>query len=36
MDEDTAGVVITHLYSDSNAIKNFINKFENKITIIED
>ena len=36
MDEDTAGVIITHLYSESSAIKNFINKFENKITIIED
>ena len=36
IDKDTAGVIITHLYSENNVIKNFINKFENKITIIED
>ncbi len=32
----TAGVIITHLYSHNEDIKNFILKFKNKITIIED
>tara|TARA_B100001248_G_C27376382_1_gene454499 strand:+ start:26 stop:1237 length:1212 start_codon:yes stop_codon:yes gene_type:complete len=36
INEDTAGVIITHLYSDNQSIKNFINRFKNKITIIED
>lgn len=36
IDENTAGVIITHLYSENNSIKNFINKFKNKIFIIED
>ena len=36
IDENTAGVIITHLYSENKSIKNFINKFNNKIFIIED
>ena len=36
IDENTAGVIITHLYSENNSIKKFINKFKNKIFIIED
>mgnify|MGYP001431708441 CR=1 FL=1 len=36
IDENTAGVIITHLYSENNSIKSFINKFKNKIFIIED
>ena len=36
IDEDSAGVIITHLYSNKNDIKNFINKFDKKIYIIED
>ena len=36
IDKNTAGVVITHLYSEERTIEKFINKFNNKITIIED
>jgi dTDP-4-amino-4,6-dideoxygalactose transaminase len=36
IDENTAGVIITHLYSENKSIKNFINRFNNKIFIIED
>ena len=36
LDHDSAGVIITHLYSSSQNIKNFINRFNNKILIIED
>ena len=36
INNQTAGVLITHLYSDKKSIKNFIQKFENKVTIIED
>ena len=36
IDENTAGVIITHLYSENKSIKNLINKFNNKIFIIED
>ena len=32
----TAGIIITHLYSNEDAIKNFKNKYYNKIKIIED
>ena len=33
---DSAGVIITHLYSNKDHIKNFIKKFNNRIKIIED
>ena len=36
MCENSAGVIITHLYSNSKNIKNFINNFKGKIKIIED
>ena len=32
----TAAILITHLYSDSNQITKFINKFSGKVKIIED
>ncbi len=33
---DTAGVIITHLYSNKKDLTNFINKFDKKLYIIED
>ena len=36
IDSNSAAVIITHLYSQKEDIKNFISKFKNKITIIED
>ena len=36
INSNTAGVIITHLYSHNEDIKKFIFKFKNKITIIED
>ena len=36
IDDNSAGVIITHLYSCANDIKKFIEKFQNKINIIED
>lgn len=36
INSNTAGVIITHLYSHNEDIKKFILKFKNKITIIED
>ena len=36
IDNNSAGVIITHLYSNKENIKNFISKFEGKIKIIED
>ena len=36
INSNTAGVIITHLYSHNDDIKKFILKFKNKITIIED
>ena len=36
IDENTAGVIITHLYSNQKNIKEFIKKFKDKIFIIED
>ena len=36
IDTNSAAVIITHLYSKKEDIKNFISKFNNKITIIED
>ena len=36
IDNNSAGVIITHLYSSSNEIKKFIERFKNKINIIED
>lgn len=36
INDDSAGVIITHLYSNKSHIKNFINKFNKKIFIIED
>ena len=33
---DSAGVIITHLYSNKDHIQNFIKKFDNRIKIIED
>lgn len=36
IDEHTAGVIITHLYSSSHDIEKFLNKFKDKLTIIED
>ena len=34
IDSNSAAVLITHLYSQKEYIKNFISKFKNKITII--
>ena len=36
IDNESAGVIITHLYSNSNNIQKFISKFKNRINIIED
>ncbi len=36
IDNNSAGVIITHLYSNSHNIKNFLKRFQNKISIIED
>lgn len=36
IDNNSAGVIITHLYSTSNHIEKFLSRFKNKITIIED
>ncbi len=36
IDNDTAAVIITHLYSSKENINKFIEKFNNKILIIED
>ena len=36
IDDNSAGVIITHLYSNSEDIKKFITRFQNKINIIED
>ncbi len=36
INNNTAGVIITHLYSNSDCIKEFIKKFQSKVTIIED
>lgn len=36
IDEDSAGVIITHLYSNKKNIENFISRFNKKIYIIED
>ena len=36
IDNDSAGVIITHLYSNKRDIENFIKRFNKKIYIIED
>ena len=36
IDNDSAGVIITHLYSNKRDIENFIRRFDKKIYIIED
>ena len=36
IDDNSAGVIITHLYSSSSHIENFLERFKNRITIIED
>ena len=36
IDNDSAGVIITHLYSNKRDIENFIKRFNEKIYIIED
>tara|TARA_B100001057_G_scaffold500738_1_gene617487 strand:- start:3527 stop:4738 length:1212 start_codon:yes stop_codon:yes gene_type:complete len=36
IDNNSAGVIITHLYSNLDNIKNFLNRFQNKIDVIED
>ena len=36
IDNDSAGVIITHLYSNKKDIENFIRRFDKKIYIIED
>ena len=36
INNESAGIIITHLYSNSENIKKFISKFEGKIPIIED
>tara|TARA_B100001057_G_scaffold300065_1_gene300198 strand:- start:1945 stop:3156 length:1212 start_codon:yes stop_codon:yes gene_type:complete len=36
INDDTAGVIITHLYSNKKDLTNFINKFDKKLYIIED
>lgn len=36
IDQNTAGVIITHLYSNKEEIRKFINYFNDKIYIIED
>ena len=36
INDDTAGVIITHLYSNKKDLINFINKFDKKLYIIED